>query len=81
MSEGLGITFRTICELQDATCCCAWKPGNEAEGTSHLMGQGLKLAAGSGLRLKATPVRNWFRWQLLTARYRQYRDLNQHLFY
>lgn len=81
MSAGIGITFGTICELQNATCCYAWKPNNHAERESHLMGDGLKLSAGTGLsRITGTPIRSWARWQLLKIRYRQYSDLNQQLF-
>jgi hypothetical protein len=45
MSNGLGILFRTMCEVKNATCCYAWAPKDPTEQSYHLMGSGLKVSA------------------------------------
>jgi hypothetical protein len=81
MSAGIGVTFGTICELQNATCCYAWTPNDHTEKETHLMGDGLKLSVRIGTpRITGTPIRSWAHWQILKIRYRQYSNLNQQLF-
>ncbi len=81
LSTGRGITFGTICELQNATCCYAWTPAGQAERETHLMSGGLKLSVGTdGSRFTGTAIKSWSRWQLLKIRYRRYSALKKQLF-
>jgi len=81
ISDGLGITFGTICDLSNATCCYAWVPKDEIDQQYHLMGRGLKVTAGTGLsRLNGIVVGSQLRWWLLKLRYRRHSRLAETLF-
>jgi hypothetical protein len=81
MSEALGVTFGTICELQNATCCYVWVPKSRTEQQEHLLGPGLKLSAQSVTsRVPGIPVANPVQWQLLKILHRKRSDFRQHLF-
>jgi hypothetical protein len=81
MSEGLGVTLGTICELQNATCCYTWVPRNRTEQQEHLMGSGLKVSARTdSARIPGIPVTNPVRWQLLKLHHRKRAVMRQHLF-
>lgn len=79
MSKGLGVTFGTICELTNATCCYARIPKDLLEQERHVMGSGLKLHVLTD-RLTGVPVTNWFRWQILKLRHRKRSEFKEVLF-
>lgn len=79
ISDGLGITFGTICDLRNATCCYAWSPEDEIDQQYHLMGRGLKVTARPD-RLNGIIVGSRFRWRCLRFRYRRYSRLRETLF-
>jgi hypothetical protein len=81
MSEGLGVTFGTVCELPNATCCYAWVPKDRDEQQEHLMGSGLKVSAKTdSSKVPGIHVTNSICWQLLKLRYRKTAEMTQHLF-
>jgi hypothetical protein len=81
MTEGLGVTFGTICDLPNATCCYAWVPKDRKEQQQHLMGSGLKISAKTdSSRVPGICVTNAVYWQLLKLRYRKRTPLAQDLF-
>jgi hypothetical protein len=81
MTEGLGVTFGTICDLPNATCCYAWVPKDRKQQQEHLMGPGLKISAKTdSSRVPGIYVANAIRWQLLKLRYRNRTEMTQDLF-
>jgi len=77
----LGITFGTICDLSNATCCYAWVPKDEIDRQYHLMGRGLKVTATTGSsRLNGILIRNQLRWRLLKLLHRRHTRLRDSLF-
>jgi hypothetical protein len=81
MAEGLGVTFGTICDLPNATCCYAWVPKDRKEQQEHLMGSGLKISTKTdSSRVPGICVTNAIHWQLLKLRYRKRIPLAQDLF-
>jgi hypothetical protein len=81
ISDGLGITFGTICDLSSATCCYAWVPKDQIDQQDHLMGRGLKITARTGSsRLNGILVGSQLRWWLLKLRYRRQSRLRETLF-
>jgi len=80
-STGLGVTFGTICDLRDATCCYSWVPKDKIEQQYHLMNGGLKMSArAEPSRLNGIIVGTRFRWWLLKLRYRRPSRLKESLF-
>jgi hypothetical protein len=81
MTEGLGVTFGTICDLPNATCCYAWVPKDRKQQQEHLMGSELKISAKTdSSRVPGVYVTNAIRWQLLKLRCRKRAGMTQDLF-
>ena len=57
----LGITFGTICDLSNATCCYAWVPKDEIGSAVSPHGPGLKSHGHDRIiRLNGILIRNQF---------------------
>jgi hypothetical protein len=72
MKEQSGISFSTVCKLDEATCCRAWVPANEDERERAMCPRDLKLSAHlEGSRLAGKAVRSALLWWYLRLRYRK----------
>jgi hypothetical protein len=81
MAEGLGVTFGTVCDLPNATCCYAWVPKDRKQQQEHLVGCGMKISAKTdSSRVSGVCVTNPICWQLLKLRYRKRTEMVQDLF-
>ena len=81
LRSGLGVCFQSMAELENATCCFAWVPEDEADQECHMMGSGLKISALSGeSRRKGVGVKSRLRWALLKKRFQKHSAKNPDLF-
>jgi hypothetical protein len=72
MAQQSGISFSTVCRLDEATCCRAWAPANEEEASRAMCPRDLKMSAhAESSRFVGEAVRNRLRWRYLHIRYPQ----------
>jgi len=72
MKEQSGISFSTVCELEQSSCCRVWVPADEDERQRAMCPRDLKLSACvESSRLPGKAVRSGLLWQYLCIRHRQ----------
>jgi hypothetical protein len=66
IASTLGVEFRTLCVLNDATCCYVWCPRDQNEAQRMMMPAdgSLKMSSLSNhSKIKSKGVRNWLVWK------------------
>jgi hypothetical protein len=67
-----GVSFSTVCEMDDVTCCRVWAPLDESERQHAQCPRDLKLSALTGEnRLRANKITNRWLWAYLRFKHRK----------
>ena len=81
LTQGRGVLFNGVFEIEGATCCSVWVPADDAEAQSALLPPELKLSIARGdFRLVGEVVRSRIRWLFLRLRHRGKQRLKHQLF-
>jgi len=78
-----GVSFSTVCETRESTCCNVWVPGDDDERQRAMCSKtDLKLSvAAAGSRAVGKEIRNRFLWWYLRLRHRKEQAGKENLFW
>jgi hypothetical protein len=82
MKNQTGVSFSTVCEIDDVTCCHVWVPADERERQYAQCPRDLKLSALAGEnRPRAKKITNSWLWAYLRLKHRKQAQVMKDFFW
>jgi hypothetical protein len=73
--QKMGVLFKTLCKMDNVTCCYTWVPRDEEEAQCHLMPPDLKMAVNAEESMfVGRAVRSHFKWLWLKLKHRKHQE-------